>query len=612
VAAVVGPAPAAADLDGAAAALAGRGPDGTARWSDPTLTLVASRLAHWDEGAPRQPYVDAEGGAAAFNGELFNLSELQSQLGLPGASEIEVLLAGLRARGPEFLRGVDGQFAIVARVTADAPVLIARDRFGIAPLSWAPTERGVVAGSTVAAVLPLLGEDPQFDVDGLRSVLAEWAPTGELSPWRGVHQVRPGHVVTVRFDGAGLPHVGEQRWAPEVADHPVAAPTDPTGVSADELDALESAVREAVTVRLRSTGRVACLLSGGIDSTIIGGFAREQGADLGLALCLSGDDLVGARQRQVAAALDMELVQHELTPREVVDVLADYVTTRRMPLVRLGPVGMTALARRAAREGIRGVLSGEGADELFAGYDSYRILAARAGTFGDPKRLPWAEFGTPEFGADRGPVWARSYWRGLVAFSTSAGARRADILKPVADLLAPPLRSVVEGASDTTTAPGRDPLARRREIDIAHLLGAYLLTVQGDHAWMEEGVELRPPYLAGPVADWALSRDVRRFVRIDQGKVPVRALLPRLATRRPALADLGFAKAAFRVDVDFVLRDPEAFDVLAGYAAACPEDVVDRDGLARRIEQIRTAGTCSEAESELLTFAASVGLLTAR
>ncbi|MDO5711806.1 MAG: asparagine synthase-related protein, partial [Micrococcales bacterium] len=677
VAAIVGQTPPGADFDAAASAIAGRGPDGAARWDGDGLILVASRLAHWDEGAPLQPWSGPHGEAAAFNGELFNLSELQETLGLSGASEIEVLVAGLRELGPEFLRQIDGQFAAVVRLTAAGPTFAIRDRFGIAPLYWAELPQGVALASNLGAVLALRGDtgsDSMFDLDGLAAILSDWAPTGGLSPYRGIGQVRPGHVMV--FDASGR-IVSEDRWSasmapgasgtpkapptprpPEVAEvTPVSNETDPPaqrcaaqdesglGGPESDLDELEGALRHAVGIRLRSTGRVACLLSGGIDSTIIGALAREQGARLGLALCLEGDEVVSGRQRQVAEALDMDFVQHMLTPRETVDTFVDYVRTRRVPLVRLGPIGMTALARRARAEGIRGVLSGEGADELFAGYDSYRILAARAGHFGPVRELPWTDFGVPEFGADRGRTWARSYWRGLIAFSSEAGARRLDILRPVADLFRSPLREIITGDSDPARASGpqvppptreeayrssstrferskvdrdgfadscpTDLLNARREVDLVHLLAGYLLTVQGDHAWMEEGVELRPPYLAAPVADWALRHCPTQFVSVPTGKLPVRALLRRLAARRPTLAELDFAKAAFRVDVNFLLRDPVAFERFAGLVARCPDDLLDGAGLSSRVEDIRSRGTCSEAESMLLTLAASNFLVAA-
>lgn len=610
VAAIVGGAPPGANVDGAAAAIAGRGPDGTERWSSDGLLLVASRLAHWDEGAPRQPWVGRgveEGAAAAFNGELFNLTELQGAVGRPGASEIEVLVVGLRDEGPGFLTRIDGQFAGVVRVAAGGPTYAVRDRFGIAPLYWAELPDGVALGSNLRSVLALRGTAAEDDLDGLASILAEWAPIGDLSPWAGVHQVRPGHVLTIE-DGRAA---GQRRWAAP----PGAAAGEPAEL---DLDGLETALRQAVGVRLRSTGRVACLLSGGIDSTVIGALAAEQGARLGLALCLEGDDLVAQRQRQVADALGMELIQHVLTPAETVDLFEEYVATRQVPLVRLGPVGMMALARRARAEGIRAVLSGEGADELFAGYDSYRILAARGGLFGPVKDLPWADFGTPEFGADRGPTWAKSYWRGLIQFSTDAGARRLDILRPVADAFASPLREVITGELPAPSAvdplPATDDIAalleHRRQVDLAHLLAGYLLTVQGDHAWMEEGVELRPPYLAAPVADWALRHSPARFVSVENGKAPIRGLLTRLATRNPALAELGFAKAAFRVDAGLLLRDAAAADPFVGLATdAADGRLFDVDELRSRLAHVRTADACREVESELLTLAASLGAL---
>lgn len=655
VAAIIGDVPSDADLDAAASAIARRLPEGIARFDGKGLVLITpritSRLAHVDGGSLRQPWIGPHEEAAAFSGELFNLGVLQEILNRPGASEIEVLVAGLRELGPEFLRHVDGQFAAVIRPAPDGPTFAVRDRFGIAPLYWAELPHGIALASNLGAVFALRGAEAEYDPGGLASILAHWAPTGQSSPYVGVHQVRPGHALTIS-DGR---LIADKRWAASEAATSAVRERSLSGAHAglprdqgfensenggavgaeSDLDELETAVRDAVRGRLRSTGRVACLLSGGIDSTIIGALAREQGTELGLALCLQGEEVVAQRQRQVADALGMELIQHILTPAETVELFEEYVRTRRVPLVRLGPVGMTALARRARVEGIHGVLSGEGADELFAGYDSYRILAARGGLFGPAITLPWGDFGLPEFGADRGQTWARSYWRSLIAFSTDAGARRLDILRPVADIFRSPLRQAITGNSDVGSArasvsaqpqspstlgglpddPGNQtldldsptaPLNERRDIDLAHLLAGYLLTVQGDHAWMEEGVELRPPYLATPVADWAMRYDPTQFVSVRTGKLPVRALLRRLALRCPALAELDFAKAAFRVDVNFLLRDPLAFERFADLAARCPDDLIHSGRLLSRVDHIRAIGSCSEAESMLLTLAASL------
>ncbi len=635
-------------------ALRRRGPDGHDTWEEPGLRMVAARLAHWQEGAAHQPYVDADSGAAAvLNGELYNLAELQARLGLPGASEVAVLVAGLRTEGMPFLRAIDGQFAAVVRTHRDGAVYAVRDRFGVCPLYYTVTDDGVVLASGLHALEAMAGERWPLSGAGLVSILQNWAPTGGLTSYHDVFQVPPAHglrIDTAFCDpapgGAQSGHSRTHRsrvadvvaWGHELVpsrsyDGPrdlggggAAAVRPPDqGPSAADPAALESALRASVRARVRSTGGVACLLSGGIDSTIIGAVAREEGVTRGLGLYLDGDTLVRDRQRQVATAVEMELVHHRLTPRETVDAFTDYVATRRVPLVRLGPVGMVALARRAAREGIRAVLSGEGADELFSGYDSYRILAAREGAFGPVADLPWDRFGPPEFGADRSRMWMRAYWRGLIAFSGTAADRRVDILRPVAGLFRPSLRDALLApppAAAIATGPGaaapagppeapreRSTLERRRAADLDGLLGSYLLTVQGDHAWMEEGVELRPPFLADPVARWALSRRPEEFVSIEHGKLPVRALLDRLAQSRPQLAGLGFGKAAFRVDCRFVLQDPEAFDDLATLVARCPDELMDTDALAHRVAACRSARTCSEAESMAFLFAASLGVL---
>lgn len=587
-----------ANPDGVAMALSRRGPDEVGAWQEPGISVVASRLTHWEEGASQQPYVSDDGAVAVLNGELFNLDELRRHLGRPDGSEIEVLVEGLGREGPDFLTRIDGQFAALVRPDPHGPVYAVRDRFGIAPLYYYEFAGGVAVASDIQALMEAAGGHWDMSLPGLVSILADWAPTGDLSPFARIHQVEPGSALTIRDDSVER----KQHWAPRVAG----------GYRPLDLAGLESALRRSVDVRLRSTGRVGCLLSGGIDSTVIGAMAAEAGLRSGIGLFLDGDEVVRTRQQSVAGALGMELSQLRLTPAEVMRVFVDYVRTRRVPLVRLGPVGMTALAQFARGLGFRAVISGEGADELFAGYDSYRILAARAGLFGPTDSLDWALFGVPEFGADRSPTWMRGYWRGTITLAGGGVTRRVDILKPVAELFRQPLRDALWERTDPSPAPD-DPvvsLEARRNEDLAKLLGSYLLTVQGDHAWMEEGVELRPPYLAAPVAEWALAQDPRTLISVEAGKLPVRNLLERLAGSNPRLEELNFEKAAFRVDASFLLRDNDAFGALLDLIANCPNDLMDTAGVCQRAERSLVSGRCSEAESMLFLLAASLGLLS--
>ncbi len=582
------------DTTAAEHALRRRGPDETVTYRDHGATFVASRLTHWTAGAATQPYVGPDGTTAVFNGELYNLEELAAATGRIGGAEIEVLAEGVRAFGLDFLRRIDGQFAAVVRLGADGPMYAVRDRFGVCPLYVVREPGRSIVASNIEAVAALATGSPTLSPEGLAGIVTDWAPIGGRTPYAGVDQVLPGHAV--RLDT----HAEPTRWAADPADTAASPPEA-------ETEGFEARLREAVASRMRSTSPIACLLSGGIDSTVIGTLAAELGSRTGIALHLDGDDMVRDRQRLVADTLGMDLLQHRLDPVDTVTTFEQYVATRRIPLVRLGPVGMTTLARITRDAGIRGVLSGEGADELFAGYDSYRIIAARAGLFGDAVRLPWAEFGWPEFGAERGPRWARAYWRSLIALSPTAATRRGDVMRPVFGMLRPALVAAIEAAQAADTADVTPATRRRADVDV--LLGSYLLTVQGDHAWMEEGVELRPPYLANAVADWALARDPSTYLSIAEGKLPVRRLLRRLAQERPELAQFGYAKAAFRVDTSFVLRSAQAAARLGELVAACPEDLIDTSAVRQRWQACTRVGTCSEAESMLFLLTASLGVL---
>lgn len=580
-----------------AAALRRRGPDEIGAWQGEAFSIVASRLTHWDEGASQQPYVSENGAAAALNGELYNLVELRAYLGLPNASEVEVLLVGLERDGLGFLTRIDGQFAAVVRPTPEGPVFAVRDRFGICPLYYCEFGNGVAIASDLEALMEAVGGPWRMSVPGLASILEEWAPTGNLSPFEGIHQVAPGSALTILNQRIER----NERWASRASGQ----------YRRLDVADLESALRQSVIVRMRSTGKVGCLLSGGIDSTVIGAIAAEQGLEHGIGLFLDGDDVVRSRQRLVADALGMELSQLRLVPSEVITIFAQYVATRRVPLVRLGPVGMTALARFARHRGFRGVISGEGADELFSGYDSYRIIAARGGMFGPVDSLDWNNFGIPEFGAEGSTTWMRAYWRGTISLGSTRVTRRVDIMRPLADLFRPPLKDALLEAQHPSGAAdgGAGALEARRMEDLDGLLASYLLTVQGDHAWMEEGVELRPPYLAASVAQWALEQDPGTLICVEAGKLPVRELLKRLARGNPGLDNLNFEKAAFRVDCAFLLKEPDAFGCLMDLIRKCPDWLMDSSAVYRRAERSRLSQRCSEGESMVYLLAASLGVL---
>lgn len=587
-------------------ALSGRGPDSCGSSVRPGITVLSCRTAPRDEDDPGQPYLSERGDIAVMNGEIFNARHLQDSLGMAGASPTAVLVEGVHRHGPRFLQRIDGQFAFVMH-RADGVTLAARDRFGICPLFYSLTAGRQTYASTITVLQSLSVQGQRFSVAGLASLLRDWACEAPHTPYEGIAQLLPGHVMTVSAAG----DVELSRWTA-----PPGAYAAHRAEDAGDLAALEEELQEAIRARKRSTGSVACLISGGVDSTVIAALAAREGVRRGLALWGEDDEETRDRQRQVAAALGMDLIQHRLDASEVMSTFRRYVETRRTPLSRLGPVGMTALARRARAEGIVAVISGEGADELFCGYDAYRLAAAGGGLFGDATELDWSLFGRAEIGVGRSDSWHRAYWQALI------GLRRATVrwslLTPVTGFFGPvlaecwaevqrPAGPPVEG--DMSPEEVRSWLWTHRQRDLDSLLASYLLVAQGGHAWAVEGVELRAPYLSAAVADRALAMHPADLVTVQRGKLPVYGLLERAAARHPALYDLGFAKSAFRVDAQFLVRDQQAYAEMREAVAACPAELVRTDALLKRLSRIGEAGVMSEAESMIVVLAASFGFL---
>lgn len=592
-----------ARLDSCAQRLTGRGPDEGGSHVEPGLVCVTTRLIQWDEGYCHQPLLDLQGGLAVFNGELFNLDELQQFLGNPGLSEIEVLLAGARAEGPDFFARIDGQYAAVVRPSFGAPTWAARDPAGICPLYLASVTGMVVFGSNIAAVEILSGlPEHRLDLVGVAEVGLHWAPQGGRTCVPEVALLPAGAVVTSAApqarkviplsDGAGAPASGRSV----------------------DLDDLHSRLTAAVQSRIRSVGKVACLLSGGIDSTIIAALARNKGCRDAFGLVIEGDAVTRSQQRIVADVLDLHLEQVVVTPLDLVQGLLDFVRTRRQVLSRLGPVGMMLLARQVRGHGFRAVLSGEGADELFAGYDSSRILAARLGLFGSLDQVKWESFGKTEIASDRSDRWNAALWRTTVALdaSTTSGEimPRVSLLATISNFFRGAVRGIVENALASEVRSYQD-LEELRRADLSDFLPNYLLIAQGDQAWCEEGVELRPPYLATPVVNWALGHDPSQFLQIDCGKTPLRHMLPRLGVRFPGIERLNFPKNAYRVGAATLIGDSEAGAWLADLITHASPEHVDIDAVSDRLRRCRRAGRCSEAESVLFVLAASLGATTA-
>ncbi|HJX43642.1 MAG TPA: N-acetylglutaminylglutamine amidotransferase, partial [Geodermatophilus sp.] len=362
-------------------ALVPRGPDGQGSWSAGRVAFGHRRLSVIDLSASgSQPMVDSELGLeAVFNGCIYDYKELRAELEGHGyrffsTSDTEVLLKGYHHWGLDFVDRLHGMFVVVIHERDTGRIVMARDRLGIKPLYLSETPGRLRFASSLPALLRAGDVDTSIDPVALHHYLT-WhavvpAPRTLLN---GVRKLPPATVRVIEADGTGREH---RYWEPTYerrAEH--------SGWSdRDWEDAIEEALRVAVRRRLVSDIPVGVLLSGGLDSSLIVGLLAQEG-QTGLATYSIGFEAVGGhagdefRYSDVIAerfATDHHRIR--VSSDELAAALGHAIGAMAEPMVSHDVVAFDLLSERVSQS-IRVVQSGQGADEVFAGYHWYPPLA---------------------------------------------------------------------------------------------------------------------------------------------------------------------------------------------------------------------------------------------
>ena len=374
----------AADVDAVEAmarVLDPRGPDGSGSWHDGPAAFGHRRLAIIDlSQGGHQPRVDAGSGlAVVFNGCVYNHHELRAELRSLGhrfdsTSDTEVILRGYQQWGTGVVRHLVGMFAVVVHDTRSRTTVMFRDRLGIKPLYLSTTGERVRFASTLPALVAGGGVDTSLDVEALHHYLS-WhavvpAPRTVLA---GVAKLPPATVRTVAADGTVT---DETYWR---ADHERRA-EHARWSARDWQDAVEESLRTAVRRRLVADVPVGVLLSGGLDSSLIVGMLAEEGQS-GLATYSIGFEAVGGRSGDEFAYSDVIAARYatdhhriRVGSTEILSALPHTIAAMSEPMVSHDVVAFDLLSQEVSKT-IRVVQSGQGADEVFAGYHWYPPLA---------------------------------------------------------------------------------------------------------------------------------------------------------------------------------------------------------------------------------------------
>lgn len=355
--------------------LAHRGPDDAGYLDRGHVILAHRRLSVIDPTpAGHQPMASADDRfALIYNGELYNDRELRAELTAAGRlfrtdSDTESILAAFEHWGPPALARLRGMYALLLHDRLTDRVLLARDPLGIKPLYyWAGSFAGgpqLMVASEIRAMLDHPGVTPRPDAAAVSAYLTTIRATiGERTLFEGIRTLLPGEVIEIDTRNASLPRVHTSIL--------IAAGPQCDASPQDIREQLESSIR----LHLRSDVPICCLLSGGLDSTITATTARAQLPDLWTYCAGARDDGPARGEDDLQAAARMSALlgtrhAEAIVTRELFrEQWPGMIDRAGLPLSTPNEVAIHEVARRLRADGQIVTISGEGADELFGGYD---------------------------------------------------------------------------------------------------------------------------------------------------------------------------------------------------------------------------------------------------
>lgn len=499
------------------AALRHRGPDAAMADQVGGAVFGTARLAMVDKPTSAQPMRDPAGRyLLSFNGEVYNFRELRNQLAhefeFRTEGDTEVLLAALIIWGLAALPRLKGQFAIALWDSVENSLLLARDRFGIVPLHWSIDSVGTVTFASEVKALKALGLAPQLSLPDIIDSGVLWGTHPGRSVFADVEQVAPGSYVRIV---RGEVNRG-QYWAFRYADVRNSMSLD------EQAESLRVLLLQAVDRRLPVYGDPAVLLSGGLDSSAVLALLRSAQPNARIAsysIQFTQAALnESSYQALAAASFDTDHLSILCGDLSIARTLIEAVRHAEQPLSRTAPASSIALAATIEAQGTRAVLSGEGADELFCGYDLFKVAAIRDAWSKNRDSGEYAELLTQVMAhqAGLGRAVERAFYeqgldqRGDPLFSH---LNRWGSSFRITQYLQTDLRrgltaeTVLSGVRDRLPAEfsGWSAVEQAQYLEATYFLASALLASQCDRPYMAHSIEARYPFLDEDVADFALS-----------------------------------------------------------------------------------------------------------
>lgn len=506
-----------------------RGPDATGFYTDESIGLAHTRLSIIDLEGGNQPIHNEDRSIwIIFNGEIFNYPELQKELIKKGhkfytKSDTEVLIHLYEEFGTKMFEHLNGQFAFSVWDKNKKTLLLGRDRMGIRPLFFYHNNNNFIFASEIKAIFADKEIPRKIDPQSLSDIFTCWSTFGKETVFKNIFQIPPGHFA--QFSNNKL--TVEQYW-----ELPYSLNHFQERSASDWADELNAILLDAIRIRLRADVPVGAYLSGGIDSTYTSAMIKNNFNNNLCTFSVGFTDKRFDESRFQNTAVDYLGTDHKTIScsyKDIGDIFPKVIWHTETPVIRTAPAPLMLLSQLVRENNFKVVLTGEGADELFAGYNIFKE---------DKVRRFWAKNPSSTIR----PMLLAKLYPYIFSQKNSKAVKFIEqfFKKGMLDLDSPVYSHMLrwentshlknffsagikEQTSDlgefvqryTDSLPksfmGLDPLSRAQYIESNIFLSNYLLSSQGDRMAMANSIEGRYPFLDHRVVEFAakLPPDIR-------------------------------------------------------------------------------------------------------
>lgn len=546
-------------------ALVHRGPEGSGVYQSELVSFGNTRLAFVDLSFGQQPFSNEDGSIwLTCNGEIFNHQEIRAKLShkhtFKTNCDVEVILHLYEEYGVDGFSFLNGQYAFALWDSANQRFILCRDRLGISPLFFTFVGNILFFASEIKAFLSIPEINPEIDLSVLQTIWTIWTPTPQKTLIKNIYEILPAHYAIFEKGRLNVSqqrywqlNFSEKQWSEKAA-----------------LETFSEIFDDAVQIRLQADVPIAAYLSGGVDSSLIAAFASKHASELHtFSIAFEHPDFdESEQQNRVANYLGTRHHVAHYSSNDLAAALPQMVWHTEAPQLRAGPISMLLLSHSVNQHQFKAVLTGEGADEIFMGYDIFketavrrfmsrnpqsslrRILVRRLYTYlPNRENLRGLEFALQE-GLDQihHPFFSHSFrWKNTARLQGYFLPEvRAEFSHHKME------EYIFKGLP--SDFPKWSWHAKAQALEITTFLTTYLLSSQGDRVAMANAVEGRFPFLDHRIVEFANSLPINLKLRsLERDKYIMRKValqhLPIEIAQRP--------KFPYRAPVQDIFRSAD-------------------------------------------------------